>query len=372
MAQIQQLTDASAGTLTIGDDLEVRRLGFGAMRITGKGVWGQPEDPDEARAVLRRVPELGINLIDTADSYGPYVSEELIAEVLHPYDGITVATKGGLERTGPGREWPRNGHPDHLREACEGSLKRLRVDRIDLYQLHSPDVKVPYEESVGAMKQLQDEGKVRHVGISNVSVAQLEQAREIVDVVSVQNRFNLAERDSEDVLERCEQLGIAFIPWFPLAAGDLAEPGGIASEIARAHDATTSQVALALAASTLAGDGPDPGHLIGRAPGGERGDRRDRAYRRRVRAPQRCHRQLTRLRSARKGALSEVISPGQWIATCFQTLQIGLRWCSKPSRGTMAIGTSTSRLSTYATGRVVPSAALLVRMRWLAETKSSL
>lgn len=244
MAQIQQLTDNSAGTLTIGEDIEVRRLAYGAMRITGNGVWGPPEDIQGAKDVLGRVAELGINLIDTADSYGPHVSEELIAEVLHPYDGITVATKGGLERTGPS-VWPRNGDPAYLKAACEGSLKRLRVDQIDLYQLHSPDVKVPYEESVGAMKQLQDEGKVRHVGISNVSVAQLEQARGIVGVVSVQNRFNLVDRDSEDVLDRCEELGICFFPWFPLAAGDLAEPGGVVSGIASAHGATPGQIALA-------------------------------------------------------------------------------------------------------------------------------
>jgi aryl-alcohol dehydrogenase-like predicted oxidoreductase len=242
--QTQQHTDTSSGTLTIGDDLEVRRLGYGAMRITGEGVWGPPEDREGAKEVLRRAVELGINLIDTADSYGPHVSEELIAEVLHPYDGITVATKGGLERTGPG-VWPRNGYPDYLKAACEGSLKRLRVDQIDIYQLHSPDEKVPYEDSVGAMKQLQDEGKVRHVGISNVSVAQLEQAREIVEVVSVQNRFNLVDRHSEDVLDRCEELGICFFPWFPLAAGSLAEPGGVVSEIASAHDATPGQIALA-------------------------------------------------------------------------------------------------------------------------------
>jgi pyridoxine 4-dehydrogenase len=244
MPAIKELSDDSAGTLRIGGDLEVRRLGFGAMRITGKGVWGPPADPDEARAVLRRVAELGINLIDTADSYGPGVSEELIAEVLHPYTRITVATKGGLERTGPG-EWPRNGRPEHLKRACEESLRRLRVDRIDLYQLHSPDRAVPYAESVGAMRELQEEGKVRHVGVSNVTVDQLEEARQIVDVVSVQNRFNLAERDSEDVLERCAELGICFFPWFPLAAGDLAEPGGIAAEIADAHGASAGQIALA-------------------------------------------------------------------------------------------------------------------------------
>jgi len=244
MAQAEAMTNDSAGTVKLGEEIEVRRLGYGAMRITGDGVWGPPKDREAAKAVLRRVPELGINLIDTADSYGPHVSEELIAEVLHPYDGLTIATKGGLERTGPG-QWPRNGHPDHLKKACEGSLKRLRVEQIDLYQLHSPDDDVPYEESVGAMKELQDEGKVRHVGISNVSVDQLEQARGIVGVVSVQNRFNLGDRDSENVLDRCEELGIGFIPWFPLAAGDLAEPGGAAAEIARSHGASTGQVALA-------------------------------------------------------------------------------------------------------------------------------
>jgi aryl-alcohol dehydrogenase-like predicted oxidoreductase len=225
-------------------DVEIGRLGFGAMRVTGKGVWGPPADPDAARAVLRRVPELGIDLIDTADSYGPHVSEELIAEVLHPYEGLTIATKGGLERSGPG-EWSRNGRPDHLKRACEGSLRRLKVERIDLYQLHAPDPDVPYEESVGAIGELQGEGKIRLAGISNVTVDQLEEARGIVDVVSVQNRFNLADRDSEPVLERCEELGICFFPWFPLAAGDLAGPGGAAAEAAAAHGASTGQIALA-------------------------------------------------------------------------------------------------------------------------------
>ena len=238
------LDNQTAGTLTLGGDLEVRRLGYGAMRITGRGTWGPPEDPEAAKAVLRRAVELGINLIDTADSYGPRVSEELIAEALHPYEGITIATKGGLERTGPG-EWPRNGHPEHLKEACEGSRRRLRVDRIDLYQLHAPDDDVPYEESVGAIRELQEEGKIRHAGVSNVSVEQLETARGILDVVSVQNRFNLGDRGSDEVLARCEELGIGFIPWFPLGAGDLAEPGGPAAEVAAAHDATTGQIALA-------------------------------------------------------------------------------------------------------------------------------
>jgi pyridoxine 4-dehydrogenase len=232
-------------TFKIGGDLEVRRLGFGAMRITGDGIWGPPDDPDAARALLRRVVELGINLIDTADSYGPEVSENLIAEALHPYpDGLVIATKGGMTRTGPG-QWPRDGRPEHLREACEGSLRRLKLDRIDLYQLHAPDRKVPYEDSVGALKDLQDEGKIRHIGVSNVSIAQLEQAREIVDVVTVQNRYNLTDRSSEDVLEACEQAGTGFIPWFPLATGSLAEPGGPLDEAANAHDATPGQVAIA-------------------------------------------------------------------------------------------------------------------------------
>jgi pyridoxine 4-dehydrogenase len=239
------LTDESAGTFQIGGELSVRRLGFGAMRITGDGIWGPPPDHEQAIAVLRRALELGINLIDTADSYGPDVSEELIAEALHPYpEGLVIATKGGLTRTGPGR-WPRDGRPKHLREACEGSLRRLRVERIDLYQLHAPDAAVPYEDSVGALKELRDEGKIGHVGVSNVSVEQLGIARAIVPVVSVQNRCNLTDRSSEDVLEECERLGIGFIPWWPLAAGSLAEPGGPVAEISERHDATPVQVALA-------------------------------------------------------------------------------------------------------------------------------
>jgi aryl-alcohol dehydrogenase-like predicted oxidoreductase len=236
--------DAS-GTLTLGGDIEVHRLGYGAMRITGPGIWGPPPDRDAALDVLRRVVELGIDLIDTADSYGPHVSEQLIAEALHPYpDGLTIATKGGLERTGPG-EWPRNGRPEHLRAACEGSLRDLRVERIDLYQLHAPDPDVPYAESVGTLKDLQDEGKIRHVGISNVTIEQLDEARSIVDVVSVQNRFNLSDRSSQEMLEVCARDGLGFFPWFPLAAGDLAKPGGVVAEIAQAHDATPGQVALA-------------------------------------------------------------------------------------------------------------------------------
>jgi pyridoxine 4-dehydrogenase len=232
-------------TFKIGGDLEVRRLGFGAMRITGDGIWGPPDDPEAARNLLRRVVEIGVNLIDTADSYGPEVSENLIADALHPYpDGLVIATKGGLQRTGPG-QWPRDGRPEHLREACDGSLSRLKLERIDLYQLHAPDPEVPYEDSIGTLKELQDEGKIRHIGISNVSVEQLGQARELVEVVTVQNRYNLTDRSSEDVLEACEAAGIGFIPWFPLAIGSLARPSGALDEVAHAHDATPGQVALA-------------------------------------------------------------------------------------------------------------------------------
>ncbi|MDQ3851072.1 MAG: aldo/keto reductase [Actinomycetota bacterium] len=234
----------AAGPLRIGD-LDVHRLGFGAMRITGEGIWGAPPDRDAALAVLHRTLELGIDLIDTADSYGPHVSEQLIAEALHPYpEGLVIATKGGLERTGPGR-WPRNGRPEHLKEACDGSLRRLRLQRIDLYQLHSPDPQVPYAESVGALKELRDQGKIRHVGLSNVSVEQLEEALGIVDVVTVQNRFNLVDRRWNDVVEACAGRDIGFIPWAPLAAGDLARPGGPVDDAARRHDATPGQVALA-------------------------------------------------------------------------------------------------------------------------------
>jgi pyridoxine 4-dehydrogenase len=242
--QTVELTDELVGTLQIGDR-SVRRLGFGAMRITGDGIWGPPADHDGAIATLRRAIELGVNLIDTANSYGPDVSEELIAEALYPYpEDLLIATKGGLTRSGP-NQWHPNGTPEHLREVCEGSLRRLRLDTIELYQLHRPDPKVPYEESVGTLKELQAEGKIRNVGVSNVSIDQLETARSVVEVVSVQNRFNLTDRASEDVLEHCEELGIIFIPWWPLSAGSLAEPGGPVDQIASAHDATPGEVALA-------------------------------------------------------------------------------------------------------------------------------
>jgi pyridoxine 4-dehydrogenase len=234
---------ADAGSVAIGD-LEVNRLGFGAMRITGQGIWGPPDDIEGSKAVLRRAVELGVDFIDTADSYGPEVSEALIAEALHPYsEGLVIATKGGLERTGPG-QWPRNCRPEHLREACEGSLRRLRVERIDLYQLHAVDPKVPYQESVGALADLQSEGKIRNIGISNVGLGELETARSLVDVASVQNRFSIDDQDSADVLDTCNQEGLAFISWFPLAAGRV-EEGDAVARIADAHDASPFQIAIA-------------------------------------------------------------------------------------------------------------------------------
>jgi len=233
----------AAGTFSIAD-MSVNRLGFGAMRVTGKGVWGEPPDRGSALQVLRRAVELGVNLIDTADSYGPAVSEELVCEALHPYpEGLVIATKGGLERSGPG-QWHRNCHPDHLREACEGSLRRLRLERIDLYQLHAVDRNVPLAESLGELNALQNEGKIRHVGVSNVDVEQLAQARELSDVVSVQNRYNVGDRGSEDVLGVCERDGLGFLPWFPLGAGSLDGEGAL-GDVAARHDATPMQVALA-------------------------------------------------------------------------------------------------------------------------------
>jgi aryl-alcohol dehydrogenase-like predicted oxidoreductase len=235
---------AAAGTVEIGD-LAVNRMGFGAMRISGQGIWGEPADRDEAKRVLSRALELGVDFIDTANSYGPEVSETLIAETLHPYpDGLVIATKGGLTRPGPG-EWVRDGRPEALREALEGSLRRLRVDRIDVYQLHSVDAVVPLEESIGALAELQRQGKIRHIGLSNVDARQLAQAREQVEIVSVQNRFNVGDRHSEGVLEACERGGIPFLPWWPLNAGELATAGGRLDEVAASRSASQAQVALA-------------------------------------------------------------------------------------------------------------------------------
>ena len=225
--------------------MPVVRLGFGAMRITGHGIWGEPSDHAEAIAVLKASLDLGTTLIDTADSYGPEVSERLIAEALYPYPrDLVIATKAGLVRPGPG-EWVSDGRPQHLREAVEGSLKRLRLDTIDLLQLHRPDPNVPFEEQIGTLVELQRKGKIRHLGLSNVNVKQLKTAREMATIVSVQNRYNLVDRESEDELEYCTRESIGFIPWFPLATGDLAEPGGPLERIAGRLDVLPAQVAIA-------------------------------------------------------------------------------------------------------------------------------
>lgn len=241
----QQSLAGRAGQFLLGKDLRATRLGFGAMRVTGNGVWGDPPDRKEAIRVLRRVVELGINFIDTADSYGPNVSEQLIAEALHPYPAnLIIATKGGFERPGPNR-WVENGRPKHLIAACEGSLQRLRLDRIDLYQLHRIDPKVPAADQFGALKDLQKQGKIRYIGLSEVTLAQLQSARKVLEIVSVQNRYSLSDRGSEDVLNYCEQENIGFIPWFPLAAGKLSGSNSPVARVAEELHATPSQVALA-------------------------------------------------------------------------------------------------------------------------------
>ena len=235
---------AEPGTFQVGGDLEVRRLGYGAMRLCGPRIMGWPADRENALAVLRRVVELGVNLIDTSNAYGPEVNELQIAEALHPYpDGLVIATKGGLVRD-DSASWPTDGRPEKLKEACEGSLKRLRLERIDVYQLHAPDPKVPIEESVGALRELRDEGKIKHVGLSNVDVDELERAEGVVPIVSVQNEYNLGFRESEDVLDACERKGLAFLPWYPLASGSLAQQRKL-DEVAKKYDATPAQVALA-------------------------------------------------------------------------------------------------------------------------------
>ncbi len=235
--------DASAaGTIDVGGDLTVNRMGFGAMRVTGQGIWGPPPDRDQAQAALRRAVELGVNFIDTADSYGPEVSETLIADTLYPYpDDLVIATKGGLLRPGPGR-WTPDGRPEHLREACEGSLRRLRLDQIPLYQLHRPDPKVPYAESVGTLVDLKNEGKIRHIGISNVTESQLREAQQLTPVVSVQNRYNPADRSSDPVVDLCDQEAIAFLPWAPIQDTDRLVP---LLNAARDHGVSIRQIALA-------------------------------------------------------------------------------------------------------------------------------
>ncbi len=236
---------ALAGTIDIGGDLPVNRFGFGAMRITGEGIWGEPADREESKHVLRRALELGINFIDTADSYGPEVSERLIAETLYPYpEDLVIATKGGLLRPGPG-QWDPDGRPEHLRAACEGSLKRLRVEQIDVYQFHRPDPKVPFEESVGALVELKKEGKIRHIGLSNVTVEQVERAQKLTRIVSVQNRYSVFDRTSEPILEYSSGEDMAFLPWRPVEGGTLSGAAGVVAEIARRNNATPSQVALA-------------------------------------------------------------------------------------------------------------------------------
>jgi pyridoxine 4-dehydrogenase len=237
-----QPTATAAGTIDVGGDLTVNRLGFGAMRITGPGIWGEPHSRDQAIATLRRVVELGVNFIDTADSYGPEVSETLIAEALQPYpDDLVIATKGGLIRPGPNR-WEADGRPSHIREACEGSLRRLRLDQIPLYQFHRPDPAVPLADSIGAIAELKNEGKIRHVGISNVSESQLREAQQIVPIVSVQNRYNAADRRSESLIDLCEQEQLVFLPWAPVQESDK-NPAVVAA--ARRHGVTRHQVVLA-------------------------------------------------------------------------------------------------------------------------------
>jgi pyridoxine 4-dehydrogenase len=233
---------AEAGTIDVGGDLTVNRLGFGAMRITGQGIWGEPPDLGQAKAAIKRAVELGVNFIDTADSYGPYVSETLIAETLYPYpDDLVIATKAGLIRPGPGR-WDTDGRPEHLREALDGSLTRLRVERIDLYQFHRPDPNVPLEESIGALAELKDQGKIRHIGISNVTENQLQRAEKITPIVSVQNRYNVVDRASESMVDLCEQEELAFLPWAPIQEADEVD---VITYAARNHGYTPRQIVLA-------------------------------------------------------------------------------------------------------------------------------
>lgn len=236
---------AAAGTVSIAGELTVNRLGYGAMRLTGEGIWGDPKNPAECKRVLKRLLDLNVNFIDTANSYGPEVSENLIAKALHPYpSGLIIATKGGLTRQGPDL-WAPVARAEYLRECVEMSLRRLKVERIDLYQLHRFDPKVPVEESLGELRKMQEEGKIHHIGISETSVDEIEQARKIVNVVSVQNRYNITDRTHEKVVDYCDKNHIAFIPWFPLAAGDLTKPDGVLDRLAKAHKATTSQIAIA-------------------------------------------------------------------------------------------------------------------------------
>jgi len=236
---------ATSGTFSLGGDLPVHRLGFGAMRITGPGIWGEPKDREEAKRVLKRLPDLGVNFIDTADAYGPEVSESLIAEALHPYPaGLVIATKGGFTRQGP-NQWTVVGRPEYLRQCVEMSLRRLKLERIDLYQLHRIDPQVPVEDSLGELKKMQKEGKILHIGLSEVSVKEIERAQKTVAIVSVQNKYNVADRTHEGVLHFCEKRHLGFIPWFPMEQGKLNKPGSVLERAAQSHNATTAQIALA-------------------------------------------------------------------------------------------------------------------------------
>ncbi|SRR6266540_3324566 len=242
MSEVKSVHAGMAGTIDVGGDLTVNRLGFGAMRVTGDGIWGQPADRDQAKAVLRRAVEVGVDFIDTADSYGPHVSEELISQALHPYPAdLVIATKGGLERTGPGR-WPTNGRPEHLIEACEGSLRRLKLEQIPLYQFHRPDPAVPLEDSIGALLTLKEQGKIRHIGLSNVTEEQLRRAQRLTPIVSIQNRYNVDDRRSDSLVDLCEQERLVFLPWAPIQ--DL-DSNRTVRETARRYQATPRQIVLA-------------------------------------------------------------------------------------------------------------------------------
>lgn len=244
-AVLNNVNAAASGTFSLGGDLPVNRLGFGAMRITGEGVWGEPKDPETAKKVLKRAVELGVNFIDTSDAYGPDVSERLIGEALAPYTGgVVIATKGGLTRQGPNK-WLPVGRPEYLQQQVEMSLRRLKLDRIELWQLHRIDPKVPVEESLAVIKNFQKAGKIRHVGLSEVKPHEIDQARKVIDIVSVQNKYNIGDREHEDTLDYCTKNNIAFIPWYPVAAGKLAQPGGKLDEAAKKHGATVSQLSLA-------------------------------------------------------------------------------------------------------------------------------
>jgi pyridoxine 4-dehydrogenase len=245
MSTVASISAQSSGIFSLGGKTPVHRLGFGAMRLTGEGIWGEPKDRAEAKRVLQRAVELGVDFIDTADSYGPYVSEEIIAEALHPYPkGLIIATKAGLARTGP-NQWLPLGRPEYLQQEVEMSLRRLKIERIDLWQLHRIDPKVPVEESLAPIKKLQEQGKIRHVGLSEVKPNEIDQARKVIEIVSVQNQYNLGDRQHEDVVDYCTKNNLAFIPWFPVAAGKLARAGGPLETAAKKHDATTAQLSLA-------------------------------------------------------------------------------------------------------------------------------